>query len=311
MSDVERIVKNKFREAVRESLADSYREFLIKEFVEQRKYKELLGLWLFTNIGIGYDIMKIFELTCYREGKCYELEFRNEIIKEGYFKGVINNYLQRVPEGKVLSHAYDYVMRNVKPKNIIEKQYIEASLQKLLKELEQDIKNAKNGSLSYNIEEIAKSAMGRATDDLLRNIREVREYFEKKVNQSLNYLSLNGKFALLVISMDYKFIKSRTLKIFDQALSGYYSPVVNIILQTFDVSLGFSADELIAAGLLAEGWGSSRKHSWYKYVIPPFALEIWRTAPYNPEIIKDIPPELVKRVRTILSWREENAGGND
>ncbi|MFA4720570.1 hypothetical protein [Pyrococcus kukulkanii] len=306
MSDVDEKIYEKVRFSVEEVLVNSYRSILIDEFAKEGRYKEILGILAMLYPGLG-GYPKVLELECDWMKYCkvgsekiieWEMLERSVLqVLSNLKSNLVNEAKRRLDEIIATPDSLDEKIRARQiGSNIIKS--IQESIEKILSEG----KLAEISIGGYTRIDI-RECIGKSAYRALAEAQKLRKHFEEEVKYNLKLLSRKARLCVLTLSAYPGIFDDSPFDIDDSLIRAILGIItqdnidVGIEIGWYDVKY-----ELAKAGLLIVGNYS---------LIPPFALEIWRTAPYNPEIIKDIPPKLVKRVRTILSWREENAGRDD
>ena len=299
MTDVREMIKDKVKEAVEEKLEGIFRDFLTKEFVERRKYRELLAVWLIAHPEL-YSYPKILEVECYRREYCNAGDTR---ILE--YKTIIAMTKQMVKshESDIIASArgaLDSIIKN--PSSVDEKitvrQIYNGTLNSLKEGIQKYVENQgdtlkfKVGYDSVYLE--PPKMLSKAAEFILGRDRNVTKYFEKELIENIRVLSKEAKMTLVVLSA-----YPRTCSGLPFSLSTFdvmWEVISQGTLRVSKPNTGRIREELYKAGLIV---------SADENIAPPLALDIWKNAVNIREIISDVPPEVVERVRTILSWREK------
>jgi|GEM_PF-2724215 len=304
-------VEEKIKEAIGRGVGWAFLDFFRKEYVEKERYDELFALWMLTYPKLRHTDAECMGFECWDE-KC-EIKGRVIVTLEDVEKQLLEQFREaasRIIEG------IEKELRETKPKNIHEKVELEikakAIREKAKRDIEEILKKEYLSGYDKILDVCILDSISHTIDKVLGGGK-AREYFRKKVEENIALLTPKGKLAFLVLSVDPAFVECRGIDLWESSLSDRFRIIWDIIIQE---SNKFSEapeaiNELIMAGLLAEGWWYSRKHCGSHYVVPPFSVEFWENAVNNPVIINDVPREIVERVRTIISWRRGQNGGGE
>ncbi|QDA31130.1 hypothetical protein FH039_05300 [Thermococcus indicus] len=300
MTDVREMIRDKVKEAVEKKLEGLFIDFLTKEFVERRKYRELLAVWLIAHPEL-YSYPKILEVECYHREYCRVGDTR--ILEYKAIMAITRQIVKSYESELVLNaqNALDGIIRN--PSSVDEKittrQIYTSTLNSLKEGIQKYVENQES-TLKFNVgyESIylePPKILSKAAEFILERDRNVTGYFEKELIENIRVLSKEAKMAFVVLSAYPRTHNGApfSLSTFDVV----WEVVSQESLKASKLNTGWVREELYKAGLIA---------SADKNIVPPFALDIWKNAANIREIIPDVPPEVVARVRTILSWREVN-----
>lgn len=297
MSDVREIIRDKVKDAVEKKLEDIFREFLTKEFVEQKRYRELLAVWLIAHPEL-YSYPKILEVECHRREYCGVGNIR---ILEYKTLIAITKQTVKSHESDIIASArsaLDTIIKN--PSSIDEKitarQIYNSTVNSLGDGIRKYVEN-QGDTLEFEVGyksvyiEPAK-ILSKAAGFILGNTPEVVEYFEKEIMENIRVLSSDAKLTVVILSAYPRIFQGYS---FDLGVLDTLRDIVSQgTIHIPETDKWRLREELYKAGLIA---------SADKNIVPPFALDIWKNAVNIREIISDVPPEVVERVRTILSWR--------
>lgn len=299
MTDMSEMIRDKVKDAVEEKLGGIFRDFLAKEFVEQERYRELLAVWLIAHPEL-YSYPKILEVECHRREYC---EVGNIRILEYKTIIAITKQTMKSHESDIIASVQsvlDTIIKN--PSSVDEKitarQIYNSTVNSLGEGIQKYVENQGDtlefevGYKSVYIE--PTKMLSKAAGFILGNTPEVVEYFEKELMENIKVLSSDAKLTVIILSAYPRIFQGYSFDL------GVLDTLRDIISQGTihipETDKWRLREELYKAGLIA---------SADKNIVPPFTLDIWKNAINIREIISDVPPEVVKRVRMILSWRGE------
>jgi len=129
------------------------------------------------------------------------------------------------------------------------------------------------------------------TDDTNENVREILaiaceqafpRFLTEKVIESIQPLSRITKRFIFLLYKEGSILEGEVSKS-DETILSHFTPAYEIIFGKLEEDKYKVHEkiiqEMVKAGLVYDYWWRSRKHSYYGFIVPPFAKEVWSNLP--------------------------------